>query len=66
MNIDHLRYRLLSHITWGKVKKHYKKKWKCVKNGQSIKDKIINNEKKVFITIDKSIKELLIVNTDSL
>ena len=66
MNIDHLRYRLLSHITWGKVKKHYKEKWKAVKNGQQIKYKIVHDEKKIFIHIDKSIKELLIVNTDSI
>lgn len=31
MKLRHLRYRLLSHITFGKMKQHYKRKWKEVK-----------------------------------
>lgn len=34
MNLDILkeyRYRLLSHITIGKTKEHYKRKWKNIK-----------------------------------
>jgi len=84
MNIDHLRYRLLSHITFGKVKKHYKQKWQAIKSGEYLKpiieyrdkivyqdkvvykDKVVYQEKKVFVPIDKNVKELLIVNTDSI
>lgn len=78
MNIDHLRYRLLSHITFGKVKKHYKQKWHAIKSGEYLKpiieyrdkvvykDKIVYQKEKVFVPIDKSVKEVLIVNTDSI
>lgn len=31
MKLRHLRYHLLSHITFGKMKQHYKRKWKAVK-----------------------------------
>lgn len=31
--LNRFRIRLLSHITFGKKKKHYKKKWKAIKHG---------------------------------
>lgn len=39
MKFKHLRYRLLSHITFGKMNEHYKRKWKYFKNKKNEKNK---------------------------
>lgn len=43
MKIKHFKYRFLSYFSFGKMRKHYKRKWKEVKNNDKNRFDIIRN-----------------------
>lgn len=51
MGLKNLRYRILSHITFGKAKEHYKAKWNAVK--KQIKDNSSLNSIKTIVEMNQ-------------